>query len=73
MLSVIWKLDLTDKIKRIFFQAAAESILLYEFTTWKLTKRLEKKLDGSYTKMLQATPVKTATVRKLSKLDELDT
>ena len=43
-LSVIWKSDLTDKMKRSFF----------ECTTWTLTKRLEKNLDGSYTRMLQA-------------------
>ena len=30
------------------------SILLYGCTTWKLTKRLEKKLDGNYTRMLRA-------------------
>ena len=29
-------------------------ILLYGCTTWTLTKRLEKKLDGNYTRMLQA-------------------
>ena len=30
------------------------SILLYGCTTWTLTKWLEKKLDGNYTRMLQA-------------------
>ena len=29
------------------------SILLYGCTTWTLTKRLEKKLDGNYTRMLR--------------------
>ena len=53
-LSIIWKSDLTDKMKRSFFQAAVVSILLYGCTTWTLTKRLEKKLDGYYTRMLQA-------------------
>ena len=53
-LSVIWKSDLTDKIKRSFFQAAIVSILLYGCTTWTLTKWLEKKLDGNYTRMLRA-------------------
>ena len=53
-LSIIWKSDLTDKMKRIFFQAAVISILLYGCTTWMLTKRLEKKLDGNYTRMLRA-------------------
>ena len=53
-LSVIWKSDLTDKIKRSFFQAAVVSILLYGCTTWTLTKHKEKKLDCNYTRMLRA-------------------
>ena len=40
-LSIIWKSDLTDKMKRSFFQAAVVSILLYGCTTWTLTKRLQ--------------------------------
>ena len=52
-LSIIWKSDLTDKMKRSFFQAAVVSILLYGCTTWTLTKRL-KKLNGNYTRMLRA-------------------
>ena len=66
-LSIIWKSDLTDKMKRSFFQAAVASILLFGCTTWTLTKRLEKKLDGNYTRILEqdlaATPHKTPTVR----------
>ena len=53
-LSVTWKSDLTDKMKRSFFQAAVVSILLYGCTTWTLTKRMEKKLDSNYTRMLRA-------------------
>ena len=53
-LSVIWKSDLTDKMKHSFFQAVVVSILLYGCTTWTLTKRMEKKLDGNYTRMLRA-------------------
>ena len=41
-------------MKRSFFQAAVTSILLYDCTTWTLTKRREKKLDGNYTRMLRA-------------------
>ena len=51
---VIWNSDLTDKIKRSFFQAAIRSILLYGCTTWTLTKRMEKRLDGNCTRMLRA-------------------
>ena len=36
------------------FRLAVVSILLYWCTTWTLTKRLEKKLDGNYTRMLRA-------------------
>ena len=87
-LSIIWKSDLTDKMKRSFFQAAVVSILLYGCTTWTLTKRLTKKLDGNYTRMLRTILNKswrqhppqdtnyTATclpLRKLYKLDEPDT
>ena len=43
-----------DKIKRDFFQAVFVSILLYGCITWTLTKRIEKKLDGNYTRMLRA-------------------
>ena len=85
-LSVIWKSDLTDKMKCSFFQATVVLILLYGCTTWTLTKRMEKKLDGNYTRMLRAILNKswrqhpkstscTATYfpsRKLSKLDEPD-
>ena len=53
-LSIIWKSNLTDKMKRRFFQAVVVSILLYGCTTWTLTKRLEKKLDGNYTRTLRA-------------------
>ena len=53
-LLIIWKSDLTDKIKRSFFQAAVMLILLCGCTTWTLTKRLEKKLDGNYKRLLRA-------------------
>ena len=53
-LLIIWKSELTDKMKRSFFKIAFVSILLYRCTTWTLTKRLEKKLDGNYTRMLRA-------------------
>ena len=52
--SVIWKSDLTDKIKRSFFQAGVVSILLHGCTTWTLTKRMEKTLDSNYTIIMRA-------------------
>ena len=41
-------------MKPNFFKAAVVLILLYGCTTWTLTKRMEKKLDGNYTRMLRA-------------------
>ena len=41
-------------MKRSFFKATVVSILLYGYITWTLTKRLEKKLDGNYKRMLRA-------------------
>ena len=52
-LSVIWKSDLSDKLKRSIFKAVVVSILLYGCTIWTLTKRKEKKLDSNYTKMIR--------------------
>ena len=53
-LSILWKSDLIDKMKRSFFQAAVVLILLYGCTTWTITKQPEKKVDGNYTRMLRA-------------------
>ena len=47
-------MKISDCLGVSFFQAAVTSILLYGCTTWTLTKRLEKKLDGNYTRMLRA-------------------
>ena len=71
-LSVIWKPDLSDKIKCVFFQTVIVSILLCGCTTWTLGKRYEKKkLDSNCSRMvrtilkkiLEATSHKTAAVR----------
>ena len=40
-------------MKRSFFQAVIMSILLYGCTSWRLIKRIEKKFDGNYTRMLR--------------------
>ena len=50
----IWKSTLPDKLKRNFFRATVESVLVYGATTWTLTKTLEKQLNGAYTRMLRA-------------------
>ena len=41
-------------MKRIFFQAVVVSILWHWCITWTLTKRMEKKIYGNYTRMLEA-------------------
>ena len=54
-LSVIWKSDVTDKKEtEFFFQAAVVSIQLYGRSTSTLTKRMEKKLNGNYIRILRA-------------------
>ena len=53
-LKIIWKSNLPKTLKRNFFRATVESILLYGATTWTLTNKMEKGLDGTYTSMLTA-------------------
>lgn len=53
-LTVIWKSSLQDTTKRNFFQAVVTSVLVYGCTTWTLTKTLEKRIDGNFTRMLRA-------------------
>ena len=69
-LSVTGKSDLTDKMKRSFFQAAVVSILLYGCTTWTLTKNGEKALRqlhknaaSNIEQVLGAKPHKAAAIR----------
>ena len=50
----IWKSELPDELKGSIFRATVESVLIYGAITWTLTKSLEKKIDGSYTRMLRA-------------------
>ena len=52
-LSIIWKSYISDRIERDLFQAMVVSILLYGCTTWSLTLRIEKRLDGNCTRMLR--------------------
>ena len=48
-LLVIWESDLTNKIKQFFFSSSH-----VDTATWTPTKRIEKKLDGNYARMLRA-------------------
>ena len=52
-LEPIQKSTLTMKLKLKFFHSTVTALLRYGSSTWTLTKELEKKLDGCYTKMLR--------------------
>ena len=53
-LTPIWKSNLDFSIKRKFFRATVEPVLNYGSQTLTLTKSLENKLNGAYTRMLRA-------------------
>ena len=68
-LSIIWKSDLTDKMKHSFFQAVVVLILLYGCTTWtnktageEAKRQLHKNAASNLEQVLAATPHKTPTV-----------
>ena len=48
----IWSSDLDNDFKLKIFKATVEPILLYGSETWTLSKKLEKRLDGTYTRLL---------------------
>ena len=50
----IWKSDMDQSLKKRFFVATVESILLYGCESWALTVTMEKSLDGTYTRMLRS-------------------
>ena len=49
----IWTSRMRTELKKKFFIATVESILLYGCEAWSLTETEEKSLDGTYTRMLQ--------------------
>ena len=53
-LNIIWKSNLSSKLKRNIFRATVETVLVYGSVTWTLTLTLEKRVDGSYTSILRA-------------------
>ena len=50
----IWKSKLSEGLKRNFFRAAVEFVLVYGSVTWTLTQSIEKKIEGAYTRILRA-------------------
>ena len=53
-MNTIWKSRLSTNLIRLFFRAAVESVLVYGSVTWTLTTSLEKKIDGTYIRMIRA-------------------
>ena len=53
-LNTTWNSNLPKNLKLAFFHTTVSSVLLYGSSTWTLTKKLETKLNGYYTKMLSA-------------------
>lgn len=51
-LNKIWTSKLDTKIKVEIFRATVEPILLYGSETWTLPVKLQKRLDGCYTRLL---------------------
>ena len=49
----IWNSNIKRKIKERLFLSTVESIFLYGSETWTMTKTLQKRLDGCYTRMLR--------------------
>ena len=53
-MSTVWKSHISASLKRNFFQATMETVLLYGCEAWTLTSALEKFLNGCYTYMPRA-------------------
>ena len=49
----IWSSQLPNNLKVKIFRATIEPILLYGSETWTLSRKLEKRLDGTYTRLLR--------------------
>ena len=51
---MVWTtINLSDRIKQDSFQAVAVLVQLNEFTTWTLSKRLDKKIEKNDSKVLR--------------------
>ena len=68
-LSIIWKSDLTDKMKRSFLQAAEDTAIWMHYMDSNKTageearRQLHKNAASNLEQVLAATPHKTPTVR----------
>ena len=50
----IWKSSLSRNFKERLFVSTVESVLLYGCEAWTLSEKLERKINGSYTRLLRA-------------------
>ena len=48
----IWSSQLSEDLKLKIFRVTIEPILMYGSETWTMTKKMEKRLDGTYTRLL---------------------
>ena len=53
-METVWKSKLSRNLKVRFFQATVESVIIVRCGKLTLTRTLEKRLDGAYTRMLRA-------------------
>jgi len=53
-MSSVWKSHISHSVKRSFFQATVETVLLYGCEARTSTPTLERTLNGCYTRMLRA-------------------
>ena len=49
----VWKSNLKPDLKKRFFVATVESILIYGCESWAVNDKMEKMLNGTYTRMLR--------------------
>ena len=68
-MDIIWQSAMRTELKIQFFRSTVESVLLYGSESWTLTKKMEKRLDGNYTRLLRK--VKNITWKEKKTNEEL--
>ncbi|CAH1244595.1 Hypp7340 [Branchiostoma lanceolatum] len=53
-LKKVWRSNLSRKLKVRLFLSTVEAVLLYGCEAWTITSKLEKQLDGCYTRLLRS-------------------
>ena len=51
----IWKSNINRKIKVRLFRTTVELFLLHNSETWTINKKMKKRINGSYTRILRMT------------------